>query len=118
MTQTLYTGSCHCGQVAFEVKGEIDSALSCNCSICSRKGSLLWFVPREQMKLTTPEEAASTYMFNKHVIKHRFCPTCGIHPYGEGVDPKGKAMAAINLRCLEGVDLATIPVHEFNGRDM
>jgi hypothetical protein len=118
MHQNTYVGSCHCGQIAFEVQGEIDSALNCNCSICSRKGSLLWFVPREQMKLITPEDAAGTYMFNKHVIKHRFCPTCGIHPYGEGVDPKGKTMAAINLRCLQGVDLATIPVHEFNGRDM
>jgi hypothetical protein len=117
MAHTRYSGSCHCGQVAFEVEGTIDSALSCNCSICSRKGSLLWFVPRDQLQLKTPEDAASTYMFNKHVIKHRFCPTCGIHPYGEGVDPKGNAMAAVNLRCLEGLDLSTVPVHEFNGRD-
>jgi hypothetical protein len=112
----LYKGSCHCGKVAFEVEGEIASALACNCSICSRKGSLLWFVPREKMKLLTPEDAAASYTFNKHVIKHRFCPTCGMHPYGEGVDPKGNAIAAINIRCLEGIDLAAIPVHEYDGR--
>jgi hypothetical protein len=70
-----HTGSCHCGRIAFEVEGDIDSALACNCSICSRKGSLLWFVPRDKLKLKTPEDAASTYEFNKHVIKHRFCPT-------------------------------------------
>jgi hypothetical protein len=112
----IYKGSCHCGKVAFEVEGEINGALACNCSICSRKGSLLWFVPREKLK--SPEEAASTYTFNKHVIKHRFCPTCGIHPYGEGVDPKGNPMAAINLRCLEDIDLAAIPVQNFDGRSM
>ncbi|MFC3814614.1 GFA family protein [Lysobacter sp. GCM10012299] len=111
-----YEGSCHCGRVAFEVEGTIDSGLSCNCSMCGRKGSLLWFVPRDQMRLTTPEDAASTYMFNKHVIKHRFCPVCGIHAYGEGVDPKGNPIAAINLRCLEGIDLAAIPVHEYDGK--
>ncbi|WOB07986.1 GFA family protein [Piscinibacter gummiphilus] len=111
-----YTGSCHCGRVAFEVEGEIGTALACNCSICQRKGSLLWFVPRAELKLKTPEDAASTYTFNKHVIKHRFCPTCGIHPYGEGVDPKGNAMAAINVRCLEGIDLDTVKVHHFDGR--
>ena len=111
-----YSGSCHCGKVAFDVEGEIDSALACNCSICSRKGSLLWFVPREKLVLRTPEDAASTYTFNKHVIKHRFCPDCGMHPYGEGTDPKGNAIAAVNLRCLEGIDLSVIPVHEFNGR--
>lgn len=111
-----YRGGCHCGKVAFEVDGTIDRALSCNCSICSRKGSLLWFVSRDQLHLLTPEEAASTYTFNKHVIKHRFCPNCGIHPYGEGVDPKGNRIAAINIRCLEDVDLSAVPVHEFNGK--
>ncbi len=111
-----YKGSCHCGHVAFEIDGTIDSALACNCSICQRKGSLLWFVPREQMKLTTPEANAATYVFNKDVIKHRFCPVCGIHPYAEGTDPKGNATAAINLRCIEDLDLDTIPVHHHNGR--
>ncbi|MEX0734407.1 MAG: GFA family protein [Steroidobacteraceae bacterium] len=113
-----YKGHCHCGRVAFEVEGEIDSALSCNCSICSRKASLLWVVARDNLTLLTAEDAASTYTFNKHAIKHRFCPTCGIHPYGEGVDPKGNRVAAVNLRCLEGIDLSAVPVHEFNGRAM
>jgi len=111
-----YQGSCHCGKIAFEVEGEPTSALSCNCSMCSRKGSLLWFVPHDQLRLLTPDENAATYLFNKHVIKHRFCPTCGIHPYGEGTGPDGKRMAAINLRCLPDLNLAAIPVQQFNGR--
>ena len=114
----IYKGSCHCGKVAFEVEGEIKGAVSCNCSICARKGALMWFVPRAKLNLLTPEEAASTYSFNKHVIKHRFCPTCGIHPYGEGVDPKGNRMAAINLRCIDDLDLTTLPVTEFDGRSL
>jgi hypothetical protein len=112
----IHKGSCHCGKISFEVEGDIDGALACNCSICSRKGSLLWFVPRDKLRLKSPEDAASTYTFNKHVIKHRFCPTCGMHPYGEGVDPKGNAMAAINLRCVEDIDLDSIPVRHFDGR--
>ena len=68
-----YKGSCHCGKIAFEAEGEIKSAMACNCSICSRKGSLLWFVPREQLTVLTPEKDIGTYTFNKHVIKHRFC---------------------------------------------
>lgn len=111
-----HKGSCHCGKVAFEVEGEIDGAMACNCSICQRKGSLLWFVPRENLHLLTPEDAASTYTFNQHVIKHRFCPTCGIHPYGEGVGPDGKAMAAINVLCIENIELDAVPVQRFNGR--
>jgi hypothetical protein len=113
-----YKGSCHCGKVAFEVEGEIQGVISCNCSICQRKGALMWFVPRDQLKLLTPESAASTYLFNKHVIQHRFCSACGIHPYGEGVDPRGNKMAAVNIRCLEDVDLASIPVQPFDGKSM
>lgn len=112
----LYKGSCHCGRIAFQIEGEIAGAMSCNCSICQRKGALMWFVPRAQLQLLTPDANASTYTFNKHVIKHRFCPACGMHPYGEGVDPKGNAMAAINIRCLEGIDPEKIPVNHYDGR--
>jgi hypothetical protein len=111
-----YRGSCHCGRVAFEVEGTLDRAMACNCSICERKGSLLWFVPREALRLSTPEDASGVYEFNKHVIKHHFCKTCGIHPYAEGVGPNGSRMAAVNVRCLEGVDLGRIPVKHFDGR--
>ena len=110
-----YKGSCHCGNIAFEVEGELTGAMACNCSICSRKGSLLWFVPRDKLRLTS-QKSEGTYTFNKQVIKHHFCTVCGVGPYAEGVDPKGNAMAAINIRCLEGVDLDAVPVTHFDGR--
>jgi hypothetical protein len=113
---SIYTGSCHCGAIAFEVDGQVDSGLACNCSMCSRRASLLWFVPRNALKLKTPASDLGTYMFNKHVIRHCFCPKCGIHTFGEGTDPKGNAIAAVNLRCIENLDLTTIPVHHFDGR--
>jgi hypothetical protein len=69
MTTMLYKGSCHCGNIAFEVEGDLTSALACNCSICSRKGSLLWFMPRDSLRLSVrDEEKIDTYTFNKHVI--------------------------------------------------
>lgn len=109
-------GSCHCGKVRFDVEGRPEQAMACNCSICQRKGALMWFVPYERLHLETPEENLSTYTFNKHVIRHRFCSTCGIHPFGEGSDPKGKRMAAINIRCLEDIDLEAIPLIHYDGR--
>ncbi|MCG3202049.1 MAG: hypothetical protein NFCOHLIN_01922 [Gammaproteobacteria bacterium] len=113
-----FLGSCHCGSVAFEVEGTLDKVVSCNCSICQRRGSLLWFVPRERLRLITPEKNASTYSFHRHLIRHRFCPNCGIHPYAEGRDANGARTAAINVRCLEGIDLASIPVTEFDGSSL
>ena len=113
-----YRGSCHCGRVAFEVDGTIDRAVSCNCSICQRKGSLLWFTSRDAFRLLTPEENASAYLFHKHAIRHRFCAVCGIHPYAEGTDPKGNRIAAINIRCVEDIDLASVPVVSYDGRSL
>jgi hypothetical protein len=112
----VYRGSCHCGRIRYEVEGEVDSGMACNCSMCSRRGSLLWFVPRDQLRLLTDDQDAGTYLFNKHVIQHRFCPACGIHTFGEGVGPGGAKMAAINLRTLEDFDLDSVPVKHFDGR--
>ena len=111
-----YKGSCHCGGIKFEVEGDFHEVLECNCSICSRKGSLLGFVPQEKLKMLTPKERMSTYTFNKHIIKHHFCPTCGIHPLAEAKDRSGKPTAAINVRCLEGIDLGSLKIKPFNGR--
>ena len=114
----IYKGSCHCGRIVFEVEGELTGAVACNCSICSRKGSLLWFVPRDKMRLLTAEEDVATYTFNKHRIMHHFCTTCGIHPYADGVDAKGNPIAAVNARCLPDVDLESIAVKHFDGKSL
>lgn len=39
------------------------------------------------------------------------CHCGGIHPFGEGVTP----MAAINIRCMEGINLDAVPVQHFDG---
>ena len=113
-----YQGSCHCGRVTFEVDGDMDRVLECNCSHCSRKGYLLWFVPRAQLRLFTAESRLATYTFNKHVIKHHFCPNCGCAPFGFGVDPAGAPTAAVNARCLEGIELSTLERTPFDGRSL
>jgi hypothetical protein len=111
-----YRGSCHCGNVAIEVETEIKGALSCNCSICHRSGALLTFVPRDALKVEAAPDAMTTYTFNKHVIQHRFCKKCGIKVFGEGLDPKGGKMAAINIRVLDGVELDKLPLQHYDGR--
>jgi hypothetical protein len=114
----IYQGSCHCGRIAFEVEGNLEKVTECNCSICSKRGSLHWFVARESFRLLTPEGDMATYLFNKQVIKHRFCSRCGCAPFGEGIAPSGNAVVAVNARCLDGVDLSTVPVGRFDGRSL
>jgi hypothetical protein len=108
-------GSCHCGNIAFEAEGEFATAMECNCSICRRKGALLAFVPRSQFRLATSRENLSSYQFNKHVITHYFCANCGIAPFSEAAMPNGAEMAAINLRCVPEIDIATLTVTQYDG---
>ena len=115
----IYKGSCQCGNVAYEVEiDRLEGVMECNCSMCSRKGAKMTFVPGPKLKLTTPESNARTYLFNKHVIQHRFCAECGIHAYGVGRDRQGNAMAMVNVRCLEGVDYDALPVKHVDGRSL
>ena len=112
----MHKGSCHCGKVTYEVEGDFDKVIECNCSYCSRKGYLLWFVPREKLQIASGESTLQTYKFNKHVIEHQFCPACGCAPFGLGADPKGNKTAAINIRCLEDVDLTKVNRMPYDGR--
>lgn len=79
----LYKGSCHCGKVAFEFKAELREAVRCNCSICLRKGALLCAIPHDSLTVLAWGDDLGTYTFGNHAMAHRFCRTCGIHPFAE-----------------------------------
>lgn len=113
----MLKGSCHCGKVTFEVETDLEQVVECNCSHCSRKGYLLTFVPRGALNVLSGEDDLSTYTFNTHTIRHRFCSTCGCAPFGEGKKPTGEDTAAINVRCLEGIELSELKPIPVDGRN-
>ena len=108
----MLKGSCHCGAVAYEVEGNLDQVIECNCSHCRRNGYLLTFVPRGALTILRGEDNLATYTFNTHTIQHRFCA-----PFGEGKKPTGEATAAINVRCLEEVELSDLTIVPVDGRN-
>ena len=111
-----YAGSCHCGNVRYQVTTDLGQVIQCNCSICTRAGYLLTFVQPEQFQLLSGQECLSDYQFNRKNIHHVFCSTCGIHSFGHGTGPGGKPMYAVNVRCLDGVELDELEVHPFDGK--
>ena len=111
-----HTGSCHCGKVSFEVEGDIGKLAECNCSHCSRKGFLLWFLPRSALTLLSGEADLVSYTFNRHVIEHRFCRHCGVQPFGFGKDEHGNDTVAVNARCIEGIEPGDYERIHFDGR--
>jgi hypothetical protein len=113
-----YTGGCHCGKVKFEVEMNIEKAISCNCSVCMKRGTLLDFAPETNFKLLSGEGDLKEYLFNKKVIHHFFCQNCGILSFGKGTAPDGTKVVAINVRCIDGIDLSKLKIHEYDGRSI
>lgn len=116
MPAQSYEGSCQCGAVRYQVNADLSSTISCNCSRCGRLGLILTFAPASEFKLLSGEDATTEYLFNKHVIHHHFCSTCGVQSFSRGKMPDGSPMVAINVRCLEGVDLDALTPKRFDGR--
>lgn len=117
MSETrTYTGGCHCGRVRYEVTTDLGQVISCNCSICTKKGYLLTFVQPEHFKLVSGGDGLTDYQFKTKMIHHLFCSTCGIGSYGTGTTPDGRAMYAVNVRCLDDVDLSALTLTPVDGK--
>ena len=56
-----------------------------------------------------------TLIFHAH-IKHYFCPTYASATFGMAPDKQGQPTVAVNLRCLEGIDLAAVERKPFDGK--
>jgi hypothetical protein len=108
-------GSCHCGRVAFEVQGPLSQVSECNCSICAKKAYLHWIVAPACFRLLSPRDALATYRFNTGTARHHFCPVCGVAPFY--VPRSAPDKIDVNARCLDGVELGSIRIVPFDGRN-
>ena len=117
MKQT-YMGGCQCGAVRFEVSADIVEVFSCNCSRCGKLGALLAPAAKSDFKWLAGENEVTDFQFNRHVIHHPFCATCGIQSFAHGTGPGGKDMVMVNVRCLDNIDPEQFNVRKFDGRSL
>src|SRR5262249_40394982 len=114
---STYRGSCQCGAVRYTVEADLSGpVISCNCSMCGRAGTLLAFAPAAKFTLEQGSESLTDYQFNKHAIHHLFCKVCGIKSFSRGKSRTGDEIVAINVRCLDGVDLDKLELKRVDGR--
>jgi len=113
-----HEGGCHCGRVRYRIESSLTQVIECNCSICAKRGTLWTFVKPAQFTMLKGDDTLADYQFGKKVIHHLFCESCGIGSFSRGVAPNGEDTYAINVRCLDGVDIPALKIRPFDGKSL
>jgi hypothetical protein len=113
-----YEGGCHCGRVRYRIEANLTQAVECNCSICAKRGALWTFVGAPRFTLLQGDDTLTDYQFAQKKLHHLFCESCGIGSFSRGVAPNGEDTFAVNLRCLDDVDLSALKITPFDGKSL
>ena len=108
----IRTLSCHCGAIRLESNAELDEVTECNCSTCAKHGFLHWKTKPDQVRLASPRAGLSTYVWRFVTEGHHFCKTCGTP-----IARTGPNYLSINARCLDDIDIFTLTVRRYDGRN-
>ena len=112
-----FTGGCHCGMVRFEATSDLAMVTACNCSICTKKGLHFAFVSPKHFQLRAGEDNLTEYLFNKHAIHHQSCSDCGVEVFARGKKTDGSEVIALNVSCIDGIELAKLTMTPMDGRN-
>ena len=116
MAEAKHSGGCHCGKVRFEAAIDLDRTIQCNCSICTKRGSILSATTASRFNLLSGENNLVDYQFNRYNIHHLFCSTCGTESFARGKTPDGIEMVMVNVRCLDDIDISKLSPQFFDGK--
>jgi hypothetical protein len=101
-------GSCHCGNIAFELAWDPDSpeipARACTCSFCIKHGGVWTSNPNGSLEVKVKDAAGiSKYAFGTHTADFHVCSRCGVVPVVTSrID--GRLYAVVSVNAFEGVD--------------
>jgi hypothetical protein len=105
----MHRGSCLCGAVSFEIKGDLKAADACHCSQC-RKQSGHFFastnVARAALNLVGAENI--TWYQSSEKVRRGFCRTCGAFLFW---DPPARDWIAIAMGAFDTTTSTHLEVH-------
>jgi hypothetical protein len=108
-------GGCHCGRVRFRAEVDIENMSHCNCSVCTKKGSLHAGTDLAAFQLLRSKTALKAYTFGTGVAQHTFCSHCGMHAFH--IPRSRPHRVIVNARCLDDIDGPSLrPRRFFGGR--
>jgi hypothetical protein len=112
-----HRGSCHCGEVRFEVEIDAANGSRCNCTLCTKTSVTSGMTKPSAFVLKSDESKLGMYEWGGKISKRYFCKQCGVHCFGRGhLEQLGGDYVAINLNCLDDIDVRNVSVIYWDGR--
>ena len=112
----MYRGTCHCGAVVFSVDAGITELTTCDCSLCVMRNALMAKIPEGALRVLEGESVLTLYQWNTRRAKHYFCSRCGIYTFHR--KRSAPDHFGVNVFCLEGFDVRSVPVRATEGANM
>ena len=109
----IHTGSCLCGAISFEVRGELTPPDACHCSQCRKTSGHYWAstdAPRDNVSISG-EDRIGWYRSSEKV-RRGFCPTCGSSLFW---DVDGRDRLAISMGAFDAPTDTRLEKHIFVG---
>lgn len=104
----LVTGSCHCGNISFELLWEPEPteipARACTCSFCTKHGGVWPSCPTGRLTVSVADPAnVSRYVFGTKTAQFHICTKCGVVPVVTSENDR-KTYAVVSVNAFQGVD--------------
>ncbi len=108
----LISGSCHCGNIGFELLWEPQPAeipaRACTCSFCSKHGGVWTSCPTGRLAVTIADPAnVSPYVFGTRTAQFHVCRKCGVVPVVTS-EIDGATYAVVSVNAFQGFDRALL----------
>lgn len=112
----MITGTCHCGNVKFELSVQPRHLTDCNCSICRKLATLWAHADKSDIKIICKDDALLEYSWGDKSIAFCTCAKCGCTTHWKSLDSDSTRMA-VNVRMAEPDSLLGIQIRHFDGAD-
>ena len=98
-------GSCHCGDVKYEVVIDPTQASRCNCSVCTKLGVTTSIVKPDAFTLLVDESTLASFTRFPEIANRYFCKRCHVLVFGKGhLEEVGGDFVSVNLNTIDDFD--------------
>lgn len=114
----MIESSCHCGNVKLKIEDEAPESLTlCNCSICSKYGSIMAYFPEDKVTFDYQSDSVIKYVWGDKSLEFVNCNTCGCYVHWYDIRPDKGDQVGVNARLFSNIDINNIRVRRFDGAD-